>query len=72
MTVQKTLSHPVNVYKDEIFIKSYDSAKELYRQSMQDYGIQFCYSSICEVCRGVTKSHYGYVFKYKNKENEKC
>lgn len=67
---QKNLSHPVDVYKDGVFIKSYESAKELYRQSIQDYDIQFCYSSICEVCRGITKSHHGYVFKYQNMENE--
>lgn len=69
--VKKLLSKPVNVYKNEQFIKSYSSAKELYKQSLTDYGIQFCYSSICEVCRGVTKQHHGYVFKYKQ-EDIKC
>lgn len=70
MIVKKLLSRKVDVYKDGVFIKSYDSAKELYRNSMLDYGIQFGYASICEVCRGVTKKHHGYVFKYR-KEDEK-
>lgn len=67
--VKKILSHPVTVYKDGVYLNSYSSAKELHRRSMSDYGIQFCYSSICEVCRGVTKAHHGYVFKYENVED---
>lgn len=70
MISKKLLSRKVDVFKDGVFIKSYDSAKELYRRSILDYGIQFCYVSICAVCRGVTKKHHGYVFKYR-KEYEK-
>lgn len=68
MTTKRLLSKKVDVYKDNTIIKSYNSAKELYRKSTSDFGIQFCYSSICDVCRGITKTHHGYLFKYR-KEN---
>lgn len=61
---KKLQSHPVQVFKDGCLLAKYPSAREAWRRSKKDFGIQFTYASICDVCRGRYKSHYGYVFKY--------
>ena len=62
---QEKLSKSTEVYKEGVLICTYPSARELIRKSLQDFGIQFNYTCVCDVCRGLQKTHYGYVFKYK-------
>ena len=58
------LIKPVDVYKDGIYIKSYESAGECVRRSKEDLGIQLCNGKISAVIYGKRKTHGGHTFKH--------
>ena len=63
--VSKNLGSPISidVYKDGIYLFTYPSATKLAKNSIELFGVQMNACSIREVCRGIYKTHKGYVFK---------
>lgn len=55
----------VLVYKEDKFLGEYDSASEIDRKSVEDFGEKLDFRNVSAVCRGKRKSYKGYVFKFK-------
>ena len=55
----------VSVYDaNNNYIKTFTSAKELEKQSLEEFGVQFSYAGIVYTCTGEQKTHQNYKFKY--------
>lgn len=54
----------VDVLKDGVVIKSYNSISECVKDSEKDFGVLFTHTGIWLVCSGRQKSHRNYQFQY--------
>ena len=54
----------VNVYKDGVYIKTYESISKLSRDSKNDLGVNLDISEISYVCNGKNKQAKGYTFSF--------
>jgi hypothetical protein len=59
-----TCAMPVVVLKDGISVGAFQSIRELERQSLSLYGVQFHITNITRVCKGKQKHHKGFTFRY--------
>lgn len=62
----KRRSKSVDVYKDDVFLKSYISTAELVNKCLVDFGVQFHQANISSVVCGKRRQHKGYTFKLKH------
>lgn len=60
----KASGKQVEIFKDEISLGVFPSAKELQRQSEKLFGASLLISKISNVCNSKRKTHKGYTFKY--------
>lgn len=60
----KKLSKSIDVYKDEVYIKTYTSISLCVSNSIQDFGVKFTDSGISNVLSGRIKKHKSFNFKY--------
>lgn len=58
----------IEVFKNEISVGMFKSAKELEKQSEELFGIKLSNSGISLACTGKTQQYKGYTFKYISKE----
>lgn len=57
-------SKRIELYKDNILVKVYNSCQELSRNSLKDVGIKLQAGKISEVCNGKRIQHKGFTAKY--------
>lgn len=64
--IKEIRTREIDVYdKDDNFLMSFSSAKELSKNSKEIFGIEFTYQGIIYCCNGTNKTHNGYKFKYR-------
>lgn len=60
----KKSSKPVNLFKDNVFLNKFESAKELERQSEKIFGYKVSQGSISSLCKNNKIYKQRYIFKY--------
>ena len=60
----KSKGRLVGIFKNDVFLKSFESSCELTRQSEVLFGVNLIRSQITMVCNGKRNSHHGFTFKY--------
>ena len=61
---KKSLSKPISIFKDGIWLKGFDSIMECERQSEELFGVRLCNKNISAVLKGKRKHHRGFTFQY--------
>ena len=65
-----TKSKPIDIYKDDKYINSYQSASYLSKISEEELGIKLLSAKISAVANGDRITHKGFTFKYSDKPIE--
>ncbi|NFH00786.1 hypothetical protein FC831_10750 [Clostridium botulinum] len=63
----KVMSKPVEIFKNEISLGTFDSVSELDRRSEDVFGIHLLFGGVAKVCQGKARQYKGFTFKYVNK-----
>lgn len=62
--IKKLNGKPVEIFKDNISLGTFESASELERQSEELFGVRLINNLISSSCRGKYKCYKGFTFKY--------
>ena len=68
--IGKKNSKKIEMYKNNILIRNFESATQLSKISEDLFGIKLIQSCIARVCRGELSQHKGFTFKYIEERND--